>query len=108
MCFVSCNLHCDLLGHVSFVSGISFFSHHLVSVGLDGQVLFWDIQQAHEQDKMYIEEVEPLCGFKLGASSQYDVLPTSIIGVGPSEILLLLQEQKSRVTVVHYSSTFRL
>lgn len=90
------------------MSGIHFFSHLLASVGLDGQILFWDVQQLHAFDKREIEEVEPKCGFKLGPSNQCDVLPSSIIGIGPSEVFLILQGQKSRATVAHYSSTFHL
>lgn len=88
------------------MSGISFFSHHLVSVGLDGQILFWDVLQPDISDK--IEQVEPKCGFKLGPSSQCEVLPASITGIGPSEILLILRGQKSKVTLAHYSSTCNL
>lgn len=98
----------SLKGHLSFVKGVSFLPHHLVSVGMDGQILFWDIQQPDVFDKLYIEEVEPKCGFKLGPSNQCEVLPSSIIGTGPSEILLVLLGQKSKATVAHYSSTFRL
>lgn len=99
--------HTDLvLGHVSFVSGISFFSRHLVSVGLDGQILFWDVQQPDVFDK--IEEVEPKCGFKLGPSNQCEALPASVTGIRSSEILLILRGQKSKVTVAHYSSAFHL
>eukprot|EP00731_Ephydatia_muelleri_P016748 Em0009g1172a len=86
-----------LKGHVSFVSGISFFSRHLVSVGLDGQILFWDVQQPDVFDK--IEEVEPKCGFKLGPSNQCEALPASVTGIRSSEILLILRGQKSKTRV---------
>ena len=98
-------------GHQSFLAGLSFIEAsitQLVSVGWDGQLLFWqDIFAASmpsdRQGLPYVEG-EPQAGFKLGPSATVDFLPLAVYTLLDCGVLVTLRDKARGVTVVSYTT----
>ena len=106
-----------LTGHQSFIADVKFLGHYhsLVSIGWDGQILFWpnllvSLPKSHpphhhhvhsNQKELPYTEVEPLGGYKLGPSAIVKFLP---IAVHPlicnSGLVVLLQNRLGGFTVI--------
>ena len=94
-------------GHCSFVSSlISVGASTLVSLGWDSRLLFWrgiePIKRTHGE-VFPIEDSDPHCGFKLGASATTEFLPLSMreaLGFG---VLVLLTDRTRDVHLTYYT-----
>lgn len=97
-------------GHQSFVADTAVLSPSLlVSVGWDGQMLFWqEMDDGSKTSRGKLElpyiDSEPLAGFKLGPSVTVDFLPVSIRSLFGSAFLMVFVGRKGTVTVAAYST----
>ena len=112
---VETSLH---LGHSSFIAGLTFSrGHFLVSLGWDGQLLFWK-HLAHRRKssgrcaskehsyRSTVEIVEPVGGYKIGPSPSVEFLPSLVrplmAGCG---FLVAMDNKMGGVTVACYTKT---
>ncbi len=107
-------------GHLSFISDLMFLSSGssaiLLSLGWDGQVLFWQggaacshsphTPVAHTKGRRdgglpYVDR-EPLGGFKMGPSASAQFIPLSVCGVLGSGVLVMSIDRQGGVSVINY------
>ena len=110
-------MYLSIVGHQSFIADLQFLSdsttHFLVSIGWDGQVLFWqDIwkeSSQHLQDKQlqnlpYVE-TEPQWGFKLGPSASIQFIPLTMRALLGCGLLVVLVNKLGHITIVSYMTS---
>ena len=107
-CIYAITLHVvSLTGHCSFVSSlISVGASTLLSLGWDSRLLFWHgiepIKHTHGE-VFPIEDSDPHCGFKLGASTTTQFLPLSMCEALGFGVLVLLTDRARDVHLTYYT-----
>ena len=94
-------------GHCSFVSSLLILgSTTLLSLGWDGNMLFWqgiEPIRLTNREVFPIEDSLPQSGFKLGPSTKTEYLPLSVCAVGGFGVIVLFTNRTRDIDVVYYT-----
>ena len=101
------------VGHQSFLAGLCFTGSgatppQLVSVGWDGQILFWQdiiFDVPNDKESLPYTEGEPQAGFKLGPSAAVEFVPLAVHTLSGYGVVVTLRDKAGGVTVVSYTTS---
>lgn len=92
-------------GHHSFVTDVQCIAKDLlVSVGWDGQVLYWCPVPYSQHCADLPVDSDPLGGFKIGPSATVEFLPLSLQALSADNVLVVISNRLGGVTVLQYSA----